>query len=96
MTTGTKIIGKYNIDYCGAAYDGKTKYEMVIISEFDESNGKCKEVSRHTYYFLCGKDLITPEFKTEADVEKITQYYRHYEKIKAWKEVRTTTIGRMI
>ena len=88
----TKIIGKYNVDSCGAAYDGKIKYQMVIISEFDSND---KEINRSTYYFLCGKDLITPEFKTEADVEKITKYYRNYEKIKAWKTIRTETIGRM-
>jgi len=93
MTTGTKIIGKYNVDYCGAAYDGKIKYEMVIISEFDSND---REINRSIYYFLCGKGLTTPEFKTEADVEKITQYYRNHEKIKAWKEVKTATIGKMI
>lgn len=90
-----KIVGKYNVDYCGAAYDGKTKYEMVIISEFDESNGKCKEVSRNTFYFLRGKDLIVPKFNTEAEVEEITNYYRNNEKIKAWKAIRTATVGRM-
>lgn len=93
MTTGTKFVGKYNVDYCGNVWDGKTKYNMVIISEFDRDE---KEVNRNTYYFLCGKGLIAPEFKTEADVEKITKYYRNNEKIKAWKEVKTTTIGKMI
>ena len=93
MTTGTKIIGKYNVDYCGNAWDGKTKYVMVIISEFDSND---KEIDRNIYYFLCGKDLITPEFKTEADVEAITKHYRSNAKIKAWKTFHTTTIGRMV
>ena len=92
MTTGTKIIGKYNVDYCGNVWDGKIKYNMVIISEFDSND---KEISRSIYYFLCGKGLTTPEFKTEADVEKITKYYRNHAKIKAWKTIRTETIGRM-
>lgn len=93
MTTGTKYVGKYNVDYCGNVWDGKTKYNMIIISEFDRNR---KEINRSIYYFLCGKGLITPEFKTEADVEKITLYYRNHERIKAWKEVKTTTIGKMI
>ena len=95
MTTGTKFIGKYNVDYCGNVWDGKTTYEMVIISEFDESNGKCEEVTRNTFYFLRGKDLIVPEFNSETEVEEITKYYRNNEKIKAWKTIRTETIGRM-
>ena len=93
MTTERKIIGKYNVDYCGNVWDGKTKYNMVIISEFGRNR---KEINRSIYYFLCGKCLITSEFKTEADVEKITRYYRNHEKIKAWKEVKTATIGKMI
>ena len=93
MTIGTKIVGKYNVDYCGAVYDGKIKYEMVIISEFDSND---REISRSIYYFLCGEDLITPEFQTEADVEKITKYYQNNAKIKAWKAFHTSIIEKMI
>lgn len=31
-----KFIGKFNVDYAGAVYSGKQKYQMVIISEFDK------------------------------------------------------------
>ena len=83
----TKYVGKYNVSYCGKSYDKKVEFEMVIISEFDESDGKCKEVARKTFYFLRGKGLVVPEFKTEKEVEEIFLKYKNNERIKAFKKI---------
>lgn len=77
---GMKTIGRFNVDYCGAAWNGSTKYEMVIISEFDNND---KEIRRYTYYFLRGDGLIIPDFKTEAEVKDILRNYSNNARIKA-------------
>lgn len=63
-----KYIGNYNIDNESEAWDGNTRYTMVIFSRFDK-NGK--EIERKCLYF-CG-NVNVPDFKTE---EQITEFLK--------------------
>lgn len=71
---GTKEIGKYNVDYAGLSYDGKSPYQMVIISIFEGD----KEVARKVLYFRdnigIDRTYIVPQMKTEKQVEDILHY----------------------
>ena len=61
-----KYIGSYNIDNEGEAWDGNTRYTMVIFSRFDENE---KEIERKCLYFRCN----VPDFKTD---EQITEFLK--------------------
>lgn len=67
-------IGKYNIDYEGAAYDDDgTKYSMVIISKFAAD----KETARKVFYFLG----VAPKFHNEKEIDEIF-LFPNYSKLK--------------
>lgn len=67
-------IGKYNVDYAGAAYDnGGTKYAMVVISEFTAD----KETARKVFYFLGA----APKFHNEKEIDEIF-LFPNYSKLK--------------
>ena len=65
-----KYVGRFNVDYAGAIYDGKTPYEMVIISEVEGN----KELARKTFYFRKNdnkeKTYTIPTMETEEEVER--------------------------
>ena len=61
-----KYIGSYNIDNEGEAWDGNTRYTMVIFSHFDENE---KEIEWKCLYFRC----TIPDFKAE---EQITEFLK--------------------
>ena len=81
---GVKEVGKYNVDYEGLSYDGKTPYEMIIIEEFD-GNTPVKG-SRKTLYFRIDGKYIVPQLNTEAKIEAWLKY-KNNSKIQVHKEV---------
>lgn len=74
---GTKEVGKYNVDYKGDIWDGKIKYEMVGIQEF---NGDIPVGNEKILYFLLEKDCIIPDLETEEEVERLL-VYENYTKL---------------
>lgn len=67
-------IGKYNIDYEGAAYDDDgTKYDMVAILKFVAD----KEAARKVFYFLG----TAPKFHNEKEIDEIF-LFPNYSKLK--------------
>lgn len=43
-----KMIGKFNVEDFGYAYDKERRFKMILISEFDDKN---KEIGRKVIYF---------------------------------------------
>lgn len=66
IKTMIKHIGSYNIDNECEAWNGNTRYTIVIFSRFDENE---KEIERKCLYFCCN----VPDFKTE---EQITEFLK--------------------
>lgn len=87
-----RVVGKYNVSYCGASYDGDVPYEMVIIEEF---NGDIPvKGSKKTLYFRRNKGTdrtyILPDMRTEKEVEKWMQY-KNYTRIGVRLQVQIET-----
>ncbi len=69
-------IGKYNVDYCGVAYDGKYCYEMINVAEFDQADKPIPN-SMKVFYFT----PYAPEFKTEEEIDQLMTF-NCYQKFK--------------
>lgn len=64
-------LGKYNVSYEGASYNGSVKYEMIIIQEFAGN----KPVGKSKCFYIRTKNLLNPPFfKTEREVEELLKF----------------------
>ena len=84
---GIKQIGKYNVDYAGLSYDGKTPYHMVIIEEFDQNDKPTG--NRKTFYFRGNRTMaeryIMPDLSTEEAIDEWMRY-PSYSKFKLYRK----------
>lgn len=69
-----KMFGKYNVENVGDAWDGITKYQLVIVTLFDKKD--CM-IGRKVFYFL-GRP---PNFETESQVDTMYNKYPNYSKL---------------
>ena len=71
-----KYIGSYNINNEGEAWNGNTRYTMVVFSRFDENE---KEIERKCLYFRCN----VPDFKTEKQITEFLKDKKNSQRINA-------------
>lgn len=55
----------YSATLEGDAYDGDTRYEMVIITKWTDRTAKAKELSRKVFYFTPDREYLVDKIKRE-------------------------------
>lgn len=74
--TENKKYPLYSAELAGYIYDGKTRYEMVIITQWTDRTERAKEISHKTFYFLAPRNYLE---KYKNDEEWCAKVFVHNE-----------------
>lgn len=83
-------VDYYNVTFCGASYDNKIRYEMIIIEKFEGE--KYIPDSKKVFYFLDNKETIVPKMETVKQIEQFYNAYKNNAKIKCEHIVKSSVI----
>ena len=94
----TICVGRYNIDYCGLAWDKESPYQMIIIQEFNKDESPIND-NQILYIKLDIQDTkrfsiddVLPDLSSEEKIEAYMSLPK-YSKLKVIKqEVEVTEI----